>query len=1121
MISSSKKIKISALVIFTAIIGSVFIFDLNKIGAQGFQSGEVETYHNGVRSDLPQGGIISSTPLDDPFARTDRNVQATQEQAQNLQGLQQQDMQKCMAEGSSSLRGPMNGAIQEGLGQAIDNTLSQNLPSAMEEQIKNKLPDELSSATIEIFPTKLKEKVQLDLNVSMEGILSEAEADAGRPLSGEERSQIFKTELLSSVQNNFADAFKDSIKESFPIAIENSIRKGLPEAVTSVFENNLPGQISEQIPNAMQQQLQPLVLDLLIDQIAGVNGGFDPASLIPLIPGILEGLGEGVADIIEGIGDLFGLESDDDEENDYSNATSVTPEMMGDITEAMMDEYSEIAITNLQENMDEIINQANLALDDSMDEILSSIEDELDGVIDETLDELTGALEGELDQVLDSLTGPLEGVIDDTLGQLNGVFDDLTGVFDGVTNQLTGVINQSMGTFTNTLTTAMGTITDSITAPITGAIDGVIDGVLSPVTGAISSVTDSITGAITEPISNITNNLTENILDPVTGAFDNVVGGVTEGITGAAGDIASNALTNAGVPDVIAGPVGDAVTNVTAGVVSNIPGLSALGGIAGIGVYVPVRETSGPLLSATESIDTTNASIDQTTQRIEQLTIEICTQLKSIKRIQTAFEQKEFVEDVDLRRQANEASELYRNELIDFSKRGYDSTGEGPDAPLYVENPIKHVDELVKPEATKVYFDDLQKSSNSFKDDTANKLVQDLSKPANYSSVSLDQYNKFGAGEINDSQEWFSTFIAMKNPFEANTPETSYKLNAQALAQAQDRAEADFYEQLSAGNGYLPVRECVEYTANNSACRRWKVVTPASQVQDVTAEALNYRLDLYKNADPGDVSPGGGPSLEETRTNTPSNGGGGGGNPGGGIGDIINMLQELLTGILNGGDDEESGGQLEVSFTKTVPTATEINTGTNRVARLNWSAPLATSCVANSDWISGSNPNLSSPLILTAEKGESLAISGQKTISLPIQFNVRIIRERDEEETLIATSFADHHLAQSQTITLTNDILDSEDSVIIRFWPYTEDYEVKVNVTESDTPTTVINKLQTAITTAQNDTTPANSIRTSMFNKFIFTPNSPAGKINIKAKLSYKIRCTDGSNTVEKTINLN
>ncbi len=1118
MILETNKTKISALFIFIFIVGSVFTFNLNKIQAQGgFEGGDFST----VTHTDPDGNQTTSYSQN----RVQNNVQASREQAQNIQQNQQQDMQQCMSEGSA-LQGPMNNALQTGLDQIMSDTLNESLPEAVKEKIVEKLPEELNKATKELLPTKLGDRIKADLNASMEGLLAEATADLGRPLTNLEKTDIFKNELSDSIQNNFANAFKDSVRESFPTAIENSIRTGLPEALSSVLRNELPGQISNKMPGIMEQELGPQIANMLIDQFASITdgGNFDPTSLLSLAPSLIEGLASGLEDLGNNLGnflgDLFGIEREDDDAPNLSDSTRITPEVIGGVTDAMIDEYTAQTIDLLNDNMDNIIAEANSALDESMDEIIASIEGELDEVLDDTLGELTGTIDAALEGVFDELTGPFEELIDGTLDSLDGVFDGLTGVFNETTGALTGAINEVTNTLTGTLSGALnevtGTLTgtlnqvvSSITTPINNAISGVVSNVISP-------ITDSITGAITTPINNITSNLTENILNPVTGAFDGVIGNVTSGLTGAAGDITSNVLANAGVPDVIAGPVGDAVSNVASGVVSNIPGIGAITGIAGIGVFVPVKETSGPLLSSTQSIDKSNASIDATTQRIEALTIEICTYLKSIKRIQTAFEQKEFVEDVDLRRQANEASEQYRNEIIDFTKTGYDSTGEGPDAPLYVENPIAHVDELVVPEATRVYLDDLKKSQNSFKDITASQLIGELNRPAGYSSISQEEYNSFVQGEVSDSQNWFNTFIAMKNPFEPNTPETSFKLSSQALNRARVRAETDFYQQLVAGEGYLPVRECVERTEDNSACRRWQVVTPASQVQDVAAEALNYRLDLYKNAEPGDVSPGGGPTLEETRTNTPSASGGGGGNPGGAINQILELLSNLFNRN-NTNNNSQSNNTIEISLSHSTPTPQEIGSGTNNVAEISWTTEGATSCVATSDWISSSNNILGGPLILTAGLGSELETNGSRNITLPIQFSNPF--RKNTNVNLLPVTTTDSHIFQSHKLVLTDEILNSlnpGDNITIFLWPY----KISVPIVAGDSPATLINKLyQEAINAS---TSQIDVARASVFRQYTFTPNSASKSLAIKPKLKYQISCRNNTgNETQEIINLN
>ena len=1124
MALSSTNQKISAVILVLAVTGLVFVIKTPLSLSQINQNTDIPTPPfeggsdpNPTPAEIPEGPFDFTfdpgwTPPSNNYVEVDNsrrgelNAQATTQQAQELQALQAEDLQKCLTEGQSSLRGPANETLQDGVGEAITDTLEEDLPQALETEIKNNLPTDLENKVKEILPTKFNELVKDELKTTLPQALNQASNNGTVPLNSDEVGSIIKNQLDQAIGNNLNNAFKFAIEDALPQAIKGSIEKGLPSAIENIFQNNLPGRLNISIRGSFEQDFGPQVRNMLIDQLTNPGGGSSGGGGLDFITSLLPPEITGLLDLLGSLGGNNG--------GGGNNSSNLDPEVIDEITEAMIDEYTEIALTEITGSMDEITNQAILALEGNMDEIMGSLEGSIFNLTDQITGEMNSLLEESLSSVTDEL---LTGFEDITGNVVNEITDSLTGLTDGLFNELTdslnlnGLLNETMGEFTNIFETSLSSITGPITAGLTGITSTLTDEILNPITGVMGELTDKITAPL--------KGLTDKILSPVTGLFDETLGKVTGALEQGVDQIVGGVLDSVDLGSLPETLVGDAVSNITQGVTDVIPGigdLNPLAGIAGFGVYVPVRETSGPLLTTTQTIEGNTHEIDLTTKRIEQINIEICTYLKSIKRIQTAFEQKEFVEDVDLRRSANEQAEQYRAEVIDFTKKGFDSTGEGPDAPLYVENTDRYIKENVWPEAINVALDDLKKSNNIFKDETISSITND-SNQENQSTITKAQYDRFASGEITDRDEWFSTFLAISNPFAPNSPETSRRINDQILAHRQLDAEQNAREEILAGDGYLPVRECEEYTEDGSACRRWKTITPASQIKTVASEVLNYRQNLYENPDPGDVSPGGGPSLEETRTYTPSSGGGGTSNRNTSPGGIdLRQIVTALGRLFNLGSG--SGGSNTTTRTQT-PTLYFTHSRETSFARLTWQGTGIQSCRAGNDWISGEyDPAF---IFTNISAGLPLDLKDTVRISLPINMGLRLIRDRND--TLNSFEFFEVYktdLYTEYTISINDSLITTGDKISLQFYPFIDSSSVEIEVGAGETGIEVAQKLLDAITAIKASSEADVQNIKIILNRFDFsTLNSSL--FTIKPKLTYKLECLGENNEViSKTVNL-
>jgi len=286
----------------------------------------------------------------------------------------------------------------------------------------------------------------------------------------------------------------------------------------------------------------------------------------------------------------------------------------------------------------------------------------------------------------------------------------------------------------------------------------------------------------------------------------------------------------------------------------------------------------------------------------------------------------------------------------------------------------------------------------------------------------------------------------------------------------------------------------------------------AIQVKETAADILNYRLDLYKEAEPGDVSPGGGPTLEEVRTHTPSDQGGGGSGPGSfDIGQILNLLGSLFGG---GGSGESDNPVTEPSFDYSLLPLSQVNAGQPNTAQLAWSIPGATNCRATNNWFSGNSTD--APTLIYA-KGSVVPSESERTISLPLNFKPRFIRTRNNVDNSIeiATSVNSSKTSTLNKLPLPADI-QIGDKYTVSFWPYVGSTNlVEFTVTENLTQSQLGQKLLEKINLARNSSTnPAYPV----FSSYYFALNGLA--IDASLSPNYSLECTSPGGNITKSITL-
>jgi len=568
---------------------------------------------------------------------------------------------------------------------------------------------------------------------------------------------------------------------------------------------------------------------------------------------------------------------------------------------------------------------------------------------------------------------------------------------------------------------------------------------------------------------------------------------------------------------------------------------------------VPVREV-GALLTSTRQIEDYSQEMDETTKSIEELTVHICMYLKSIQRIQTAFEQKEFQEDPALRREAATQVEDYKGELLGedgLIQTGYDKTGAGPDAPLYPENLNTHLGE-VEEEATQKYLEILENSDDEFKDETLAILKQSQGAYTPKSTISRDNYDRLMEGEsFYDSDDFWSTFVGVHNPAFSNNPQTSFINNNNHLGLSQSVAREQAILEYNAGQGYLPIRECVD-RSDDGFCRQWKTITPGIQVKDSASKALNYRLDLYTDAKQGDLAPGNEPQVLEIKDQTPAQTGGGAKGPGSeDLESIIYLLSQFGSQYGYQPTNDEGGGgssftpeqileliieygqkfidwwngsrETKINMDLAITSLADINTGQPNQANISWQASGVSSCRFKNSWLS-SNPTSDEKLDIVDQAGSNAEDQGERTINLPLQFNVRFIRERagnQESLPLVSKEINEQLTYSSITIDMPpTSETKMNDVFYILFSPYRTNRALGpsgISIKISGVSASAEDMVDTFVTSFNQ----ATGAQKAELDKYDFSFNRETGKIIITPKRGYEIECTTfDDRTITKKIEL-
>lgn len=549
-------------------------------------------------------------------------------------------------------------------------------------------------------------------------------------------------------------------------------------------------------------------------------------------------------------------------------------------------------------------------------------------------------------------------LISDTIGNagtasLNNVFKQIRGA---TLNQT--VNNLSQGTLNGTLPTLRSTTLDHLLSQTNPAI---INRALDRATWAVAKQ------AVNKATPDLMANLSQNV--PL----------IKKALTESTQESPSALNKNSTLPKVSIQPL-----SLTALWQSLLPVAIADEGprLLALGMYVPVVEQDGNLMKLTDSIDQTTKSIDSTTKEVRDLSTQICTYLKAIKRIQARFEQK-MVEDANLMRVKSTEIEKFRQAMFGdngVTKTGYatlDENGQQTELndaengqPLFVVNNQVYLAQ-VREEADRIVTDEINQGTNPNKNSILNGLQGEDSLSLNSGLTAEDISNLTGKGvspasplvirnnpfdnipiissllrPFRNTLAWLSGNTAFAVPSEPPASQTidsdrfweSFKKMAEpknnsygSYLIASDQMEVKKNEAVQAardealqGQGFLPVRTCLEKTSDGKTCVVWGTKQPGIIVKETNANAMNSRLNTYIQAkDMGELAQGNEPNVSELINNTPAPGGGGAPGPG-----MVNSLQSnsipdnnaLIQSDINsqnqnggqgqGGQDQgENGGQ--------------------------------------------------------------------------------------------------------------------------------------------------------------------------------------------------------------------
>lgn len=580
-----------------------------------------------------------------------------------------------------------------------------------------------------------------------------------------------------------------------------------------------------------------------------------------------------------------------------------------------------------------------------------------------------------------------------------------------------------------------------------------------------------------------------------------------------------------------------------------------LGGVGG-GQYVPVQEQDGDLMSYTKDTN-------KLTGEIKDLQIQICTHLKTIKRIQLKFEEKEFVGDVKAKEKAANNLAKFQKETLQNRSEGR-TRADGTTGDSFTPTPEAYAAEVAEVAKKNVTTYINKNSGNSFATQVTNILYKQEerdSKPL-ASTLSKEQYEQLTSPEkaikLNGQTFWGYALLAIEPQ---NNPVGSFMLAKQERESAATQGATLAIQELAAGGGYAPQIKAKEKDDEGNVTKR-EIVSPGSTIARTVEEATLIDVVQNEQADEaadlsgveqpssqesttlepadggpsnGGQSPGGGGFDWSTITDLVgdwgSGGGSGGGNGGGtggtsgGFGNILELLQNLLGNLGGNSSNNNTGGnggsttnKPEAAIAINGPTLAELAAGRPNIINLRWGSLNASRCVATNDWLSASLIPNRVETVKTLDT--SVGTSGSLVMYLPLNFDLKLLRERNGITSTIGYSTTTNPSLSQQVTTITinpSDIAVGDKFILVAQTGVNEQVQVAVqtNVASASAVNTLLNA---ALDSLSDSSTEGKEFRKY---QFFFTVNqNGVGFITITAKASYSIRCSGSNQTANATVNL-
>ena len=594
---------------------------------------------------------------------------------------------------------------------------------------------------------------------------------------------------------------------------------------------------------------------------------------------------------------------------------------------------------------------------------------------------------------------------------------------------------------------------------------------------------------------------------------------------------------------------------------------AAVFGAAGAVIAVPVTEI-GALLAVNQSTDSTTSKILQTSEQIKTMTekiyslqVQSCTYLKIAQRVQLALEEKELLNDPNVRKANAEA--LYRTQLEfvnNFINQGReisdgmtrvttDGTGNNKGS-LIVGNYSEFVAQAGQ-EAGDVFTQqvgDLAQDTENYPNLNAvhQSLVAQNSQDPLRGTLTKTEIDTFrdNPQSLSNADYW-KTFRELGDPKNNVYGQTliAQGLRDQAVAKAQSAAAAEY----TAGQGYSGTRECPPenqvQTPNGMMCSGWRTLTPGSTIggfndrlAQVALEQAAASDELIEDSTKSEVA------LSAKRVANLSN-----------LSETVPSFSDVAEqSVFNQSDPCPGPGPcsqtgwprqtsrptlptlpalpvtppaLTAAFgIKQMPTLTDLAVpGVKNETIISWQSSNATACYAKNDWDTGRVGNT----VRTA--GMSLETKGEVTITHPITFQASFSRTYSITGLvgLIPTKIEPaSDLLKDKLIF--NPILASSihPDDVFRLTVQTTTGPLTLDVGGSGTvnpptPLQVLELFNDAITNAQETDTPlGNELRKYNFAYITTDPAAGKGYMIMSPKLTYELTCTKGEQSVEKFITL-